>query len=103
MEIEQIVADNIRRIRIEKGLTQEKLAQNCGMQISYIGMIEIRKKNPKLSTIQRIADGLGVHYLELLTPYKQDNSCSQVSEECDTFESVSREIQNVLYRYFNKS
>lgn len=103
MKIEQIVADNIRRIRIEKGMTQEKLAQSCGMQISYIGMIEIRRKNPKLSTIQRIANGLGVHYLELLTPCNQDNSSSQVSEACDTFESVSREIHNVLCRYFNKS
>jgi transcriptional regulator with XRE-family HTH domain len=102
MDIEQTIASNIKRIRSEKGLTQEMLAQRCGMQISYIGMIEIRKKNPKLCTVQRIAKGLGVHYLELLTPAA---TCGEdgVSEDAEPLELASREIQNVLQRYFTKS
>ncbi|MCK9287133.1 MAG: helix-turn-helix transcriptional regulator [Sphaerochaetaceae bacterium] len=100
MEIEATIARNIRRIRLEKGLTQEKLARKCGMQISYIGMIEIRKKNPKLSTLQRIARGLDVHYLELLKPPEDDFDCEIVSELFDPVETASREIHKVLQKHF---
>ena len=103
MDIQQTIAQNIKRLRNEKGLTQEKLAQRCDMQISYIGMIEIRKKNPKLSTIQRIAQGLGVHYLELLRPLEDELLDTQVSEFYEPIESASREIHSVLQRYFSET
>lgn len=60
MSLEKTVIDNIKRIRKEKGITQEQLAEACNTATSYIGLMEIYKNVPKLSTIERIADALGV-------------------------------------------
>ena len=60
MSIEHIVIDNIKRIRKEKGISQEKLAEYCDTSTSYIGLMETYKNIPKLSTIERIAKVLNV-------------------------------------------
>ena len=44
----------------EKGITQEQLAEACNTATSYIGLMEIYKNVPKLSTIERIASALDV-------------------------------------------
>ena len=60
MSLEKTVIDNIKRIRKEKGITQEQLAEACNTATSYIGLMEIYKNVPKLSTIERIAAALDV-------------------------------------------
>jgi transcriptional regulator with XRE-family HTH domain len=60
MYLEQLVIDNIKRIRKEKGFSQEKLAEACNTATSYIGLMEIYRNVPKLSTIERIAEALAV-------------------------------------------
>jgi transcriptional regulator with XRE-family HTH domain len=65
MYLERLVIDNIKRIRKEKGISQEKLAEACNTSTSYIGLMEIYKNVPKLSTIERIAKALNVDPLVL--------------------------------------
>jgi transcriptional regulator with XRE-family HTH domain len=65
MYLERLVIDNIKRIRKEKGISQEKLAEACDTATSYIGLMEIYKNVPKLSTIERIARALDIDPLEL--------------------------------------
>jgi len=65
MYLERLVVDNIKRIRKEKGISQEKLAEACDTATSYIGLMEIYKNIPKLSTIERIAKALDIDPLEL--------------------------------------
>lgn len=65
MDLERTVIDNIRRIRKEKGISQEKLAEICGTSASYIGLRETYKNIPKLSTIERIAEALNVNPVDL--------------------------------------
>jgi transcriptional regulator with XRE-family HTH domain len=60
VDLEKRVIDNIKRIRKEKGISQEKLAEACDTATSYIGLMEIYRNVPKLSTIDRIASALGV-------------------------------------------
>jgi transcriptional regulator with XRE-family HTH domain len=60
MSLEKLVIDNIKRIRKEKGMSQEKLAEACNTATSYIGLMEIYRNVPKLSTIERIARALDV-------------------------------------------
>jgi transcriptional regulator with XRE-family HTH domain len=60
MYLERLVIDNIKRIRKEKGFSQEKLAESCNTATSYIGLMEIYQNVPKLSTIERIAKALDV-------------------------------------------
>lgn len=54
------IGDNIKKIRIEKGLTQKELGELCGMADSAIRRYEKGPLVPKLSTLNKIADALGV-------------------------------------------
>jgi transcriptional regulator with XRE-family HTH domain len=63
MYLEMLVVENIRRIRKEMGLSQEKFAELCQMPTSYIGLLETYKNVPKLSTIEKIAMALDVNPL----------------------------------------
>jgi transcriptional regulator with XRE-family HTH domain len=70
MSLERFVIDNIKRIRKEKGVSQEKLADACNTATSYIGLMETYRNVPKLSTIERIAKALDVDPLEF---FKDNN------------------------------
>lgn len=55
----------IQEARLEKGLTQEQLAEKCGTNRAYISKVENNIKDVNLSTLQKIIEvGLGGH-LEL--------------------------------------
>lgn len=55
----------IQQARLEKGLTQEELAEKCGTNKGYISKIENNLKEVRISTLQKIVElGLGGH-LEL--------------------------------------
>lgn len=52
----------IQQARLEKGLTQEELAEKCGTNKGYISKIENNLKEVRLSTLQKIVElGLGGH------------------------------------------
>ena len=54
------IGRRIRQIRIEKGLTQEKLALDAGLNRAYIGYIERGERNPSTETLAKIAKVLKV-------------------------------------------
>ena len=52
----------IHDARIEKGLTQEQLAEKCGTNKAYISKVENDIKDVRISTLQKIIEvGLGGH------------------------------------------
>lgn len=53
-------AANVKRIRNEKGLTQERLAEQADLKLSDIAKIETRRRSPGIQVIAKIAYGLGV-------------------------------------------
>lgn len=70
------VAENIKRIRKEKGLTQKQLGKKCGMAESTLRQYELGYRHPKIETIQKIADALEVPIIDLaenitIAEYKQ--------------------------------
>lgn len=56
----------IKEIRIQKGLTQKQLGELCGMADSAIRRYENGNANPKIETLQKIADALEVSMDELM-------------------------------------
>ena len=59
------VAENIKCMRKEKGLSQEKFALSIDMDRTYFASVEAGKRNIAIKNIQKIADGLGVSLSEL--------------------------------------
>ena len=60
------LGENIRRIRLEKNMTQGDLCRKLEVDRAYMSNIESGKKNPTLSTIDRIAKALNVSIEELI-------------------------------------
>lgn len=62
---------NVRKFRIEQGLSQEQLADSAGLHRTYIGMIEHAEKNITLCNIEKIANALSVNIVALLSTNNQ--------------------------------
>lgn len=54
------VGENIRRIRQERNLTQRQLGEMVGASETYIRAYESGRRNPKPSSLEKIADALSV-------------------------------------------
>ncbi len=63
------IGEKIREYRKKAGLTQEELARKLDITRSMIGQFERSDKPPKLETIARIANALGVDISDLLGGY----------------------------------
>jgi transcriptional regulator with XRE-family HTH domain len=59
--------EKVRKIRKEKGLSQETLADLAGIDRSYMGHIERGDQNITLTKIYQIADALAISITTLLT------------------------------------
>ncbi len=57
---------NLKRIRLEKGISQNKIAHTLGIDRAFISNIENGKTNPTLATIAKLAKAIGVSSDELL-------------------------------------
>ena len=57
---------NVQRIRKEKNISQEKLAEYAGLHRTYIGMIERFERNITLINAEKVANALGVEISELI-------------------------------------
>ena len=57
--------DLIRKFRLEKGLTQKQLGEKCGINEANIRKYELGNQNPKIETLQKIANALNVSVLDL--------------------------------------
>ncbi|WP_238475277.1 helix-turn-helix domain-containing protein [Sphingomonas cavernae] len=56
----------MRRLRSERGLSQEALADLAGIHRNYLGGIERRERNVGLDNLERIARSLGVTIADLV-------------------------------------
>ncbi len=57
---------NIKRVREEKGMTQEQLAEKANVNRSLLNQLETGKlKNTSINTLQKIADTLNCKIIEL--------------------------------------
>ena len=61
------LAQNVIRLRRAKGLSQEALADVCGLHRTYVGSVERGERNVTLSTLEVFADALKVSVIDLLT------------------------------------
>lgn len=66
MDGRQLVAWNLRRLRVKRGLSQEALAADAEVDRSYVGRLERAEENPTVGILDRFANALEVHISELL-------------------------------------
>ena len=66
-DLRAILGRNVRRCRQQKNLTQEELAFEAKIDLTYLGGIERGKRNPSLLVIGRIANALSVSVAKLVS------------------------------------
>jgi transcriptional regulator with XRE-family HTH domain len=64
MDGRALVAWNLRRIRVKRGLSQEQLAFDADVDRSYVGGLERREENPTVDLLDRLAKALSVQLSE---------------------------------------
>lgn len=85
------IGENLKKIRKEKKLTQQKLAEEMNISRSYLSDIENNRKNPSSKTLDSLAEKLNVSMLYLTTGKKTLNDLSN-TEINDRFSSVTSAI-----------
>jgi len=65
-DIIRVFGNNVRKYRSQKGISQEKFAELCGLHRTYISDIECFRRSISLSNIQKIADALEIDAYILL-------------------------------------
>ena len=72
MEIRDILAFNLRRLRRAAGLSQEELAHRSGLDRTYVSALERSVYAAGIDVVDRLAKELGVAAFELLVAPTQD-------------------------------
>lgn len=76
----------IKELCKEKGITQKDLAEKSGF--SRVGLAKAISGNPTIGTLQKVADALGVEFLELFAPKDDFVAMVSLGGETKRFDSV---------------
>jgi len=68
MDLREVFAANLRRLRHHKGISQENLAYEAGINRTYLSKLEKAASYPGLEIIGKLATVLGVEPAEFLKP-----------------------------------
>jgi transcriptional regulator with XRE-family HTH domain len=71
MKDEEVFGILLKDLRKKKTISQEKLAEKTGLNRIFISLIETGKRNPTLTTICKISQGLDIKASELLRLYEE--------------------------------
>lgn len=66
MDLKEVMAVNLRRLRHEKGLTQEELAERAGLSVRYLGSVERADVSASVTVLGKLADALQVAPADLV-------------------------------------
>jgi transcriptional regulator with XRE-family HTH domain len=72
MDTRQIIGWNLRRLRVAKGISQERLALEAAIDRAYVGRVERGEENVTVSTLEALAAVLAAKVAELFIEPAQD-------------------------------
>ena len=94
-DLRELLAQNIKKYRKIRGFSQEMLAEKAGTSTTHIGMIEIGKKFPSVSMLEKIASALDVDTPELFNT----SSIVLISAHGKSIERLHRDIINDFRKF----
>jgi transcriptional regulator with XRE-family HTH domain len=92
------IGQRIRNYRLQQKLSQEELAEKCGLHPTYIGQVERGEKNATIGSISKIASGLNIS-LSMLFEHIEDyekNKSNYPSIAYSLIQSVSEPNQEKI-------
>lgn len=97
-EIAKIIGQRVRNYRIDKGLSQEKLAELSGCHPTYIGQVERGEKNATLESIEKIASAMNVPLAQLFEKIGESSADSYPMKCYELVAAKSKSEQEHLYK-----
>lgn len=67
MELESVFGEVLREIRLENKFSQEELAFKCGLDRTYISLLERGKRKPTITTVFILAEALMISPTQLIS------------------------------------
>jgi transcriptional regulator with XRE-family HTH domain len=102
MGLKENVVQNLKKFRKIEGISQAKLAEKCGTDLSYIGQIEMGKRFPSIKLIEKIAEALNIDAYRLF----MDESGMQygdLTEDDDFLVKIPSKIRNGMIKRLNEA
>ena len=112
---QQILAQNIRRLRVGRNFSQKALAEASGLSLPAIKNLESAKTEPRISSLEAIARALDTKFQELFTPVRQlktvrfrsnkrmqnrENILAEIAIWLDNFNYLERELnERIPYKF----
>lgn len=81
MDARRIVAGNLRRLRQAAGLSQEAMADEAGLHRTYVSGVERGVRNPTVTVLQKLAEGLKTSMSELVREAAPGGPSQSLSDE----------------------
>jgi len=78
MKAAQLVAWNLRKIRTNRGVSQEAFAVDAGVDRTYVSRVERGLENPTIGVVERFALALSVEIVEFFVPPKDGEALPSV-------------------------
>ena len=91
------INENIKRFRKERGLTQKKLSELCGIAEPTIRRYEAGTLNPKIETVEKIAVALGITAIDLMGTEYWDKKYPDVAKDSKEIEGFIDYLNSLGY------
>lgn len=99
MDVNLIVADNLKTIRENKKLSLDQVAKLTGVSKSMLGQIERGEVNPTISVVWKIANGLKISFTSLLDRAKSDVELVKKNEIAPLIEDEGKFINYPIFTF----
>jgi transcriptional regulator with XRE-family HTH domain len=74
MRVQALVAWNLRRLRVARGLSQENLAVDAGIDRTYVSRLERGLENPTVGILEQLAQALDAGIVEFFVVPSLDDA-----------------------------
>lgn len=93
------LGQRIRRYRLQRGLTQEALAEKAELHNTYIGQVERGEKNLTINSLGKILSALDITFAELFENIEDTRGSNTLPAQCyQLISSKGPRQQSHLYR-----
>ena len=105
--LKSLLGLNVKRFRVNTGLSQEELSEKAGISIPFLGAIERGEKWPSPVNLAGIAQGLGVNPYDLLKPEETASQdikkiTTKMIKDITVLVNQSVKMMNTVVNEYNK-
>jgi len=95
---QKLLGSRIKSLRVQKGLSQDKLGELSGLNGKYLGEVERGNSNISITNLSKISDVLGVPFLSMLNIEHEQDRAELVKELNQMIDGADDGQLKIIYR-----